>query len=153
MKIHLALFGVLLAGRLMAALAVGDVVPVFTAKDQHDKAYVFTNGPTFLIVATEMAASKVANQKLAELGAGYLEKNQAVYVLDIHTMPGVARLFALPKMRKYPQRMILVDSAETLAVYPTQADRVTVLTLTPDRKIKALHFWDPVHEPLADVLK
>jgi hypothetical protein len=149
----LTILSCLLASRLSAALAVGEVVPVFAAKDQHGRDYVFTNGPAYLLAATDMSASKLANQKIAEQGVGYLEKKQAVYVLDIHTMPAVARLFAFPKMRKYPQRMILVDAAETLAAYPAQAGRVTVLTLAPDRKIRAIHFWDPLHEPLADVLK
>ena len=30
-------------------------------------------------------------------------------------MPFVARVFALPKMRKYPQRIVLVETAGTLA--------------------------------------
>ena len=47
--------------------------------------------------------------------AGFLEKHQAVYVTDSHTMPSVARVFALPKMLKYPQRIVLVKTAVTLA--------------------------------------
>src|ERR1035438_1594197 len=92
-------------------LVVGDAVPAFSAKDQHGKEFVFTNGTQFLLVATERACGTSANHKLAEQGAGFLEKHQAVYVMDIHAMPFVARLFALPKMRKYPQRIVLVETA------------------------------------------
>ena len=81
-----------------APLAVGDAVPSFSAKDQHGKEFVFTNGVHFLLVATERACGTSANHKLADQGAGFLEEHQAIYVMDIHTMPGVARLFALPKM-------------------------------------------------------
>ena len=146
-------FGVLLTFPAAAVLAVGQVAPAFAGQDQHGKDYQFTNGPLFLLVAKDMTASKIANQRLADQGAGFLEKQQAVYVMDIHTMPGVARMFALPKLRKYPLRMLLVDSAETLAPFPAQPDRITVLVLTPERKIKAIHYWDPVREPVAAVLK
>jgi len=136
-----------------AQLAVGDAVPAFSAKDQNGKEFHFTNGVQFLLVVTDMACGKFANQKLAEQGAGFLEKNQAAYLLDIHTMPAVARVFALPKMRKYPQRIILVEAAETLAAFPMQAGRVTVLTLTPARRIRKISYWDPAREPVAGCLK
>jgi hypothetical protein len=131
-----------------AQLAAGDAVPVISAKDQHGTEFVFTNGVQFLLVATEMACAKSANQKLAEQGAGFLEKQHAAYLMDIHTMPAVARLFALPKMRKYPHRIVLVDSAETLAAFPVQSGRVTVLALTTTGRIQKISYWNPDREPV-----
>jgi hypothetical protein len=133
-------------------LAVGDAVPAFAAKDQHGKEFVFTNGVRFLMIATERAVGTSANHKLAEQGAGFLEKCQAVYVMDIHTMPSVARLFALPKMRKYPQRIALVETAGTLAWVPTQQGRVTVLALTPAGRVQKISYWNPDSEPVAGYL-
>ena len=136
-----------------AQLAVGDAVPSFSVKDQHGMKFVFTNGTQFLLVATERACGTSANHKLADQGAGFLEKYQAVYVMDIHTMPGVARLFALPKMRKYPQRIVLVDSAETLAWVPVQPGRVTVLALTLEGRVQKISYWNPDSEPVAGCLQ
>ena len=93
-----------------AELAVGDAVPAFSAKDQFGKEFKFAPGLRFLVLGFEMGAAKQANLKLAGLGGGWLEKRGAVYVMDIHTMPAVARLFALPKMRKYPQRIVLAEA-------------------------------------------
>ena len=132
-----------------AQLTVGDTVPSFSAKDQHGKEFVFANGVQFLLVATERACGTSANHKLAEQGPGFLEEHQAVYVMDIHTMPGVARFFALPKMRKYPQRIVLVETAGTLGWVPTQPGRVTVLTLTSAGRIQKISFWNPDSEPVA----
>ena len=81
-------------------LAVGDAMPALVAKDQFGKEITFTTNIQFLLVATEMAGAKAANKKLAEQGAGFLELHRAAYLMDIHTMPAVARFFALPKMRK-----------------------------------------------------
>jgi hypothetical protein len=130
-----------------APLAVGDAVPAISAKDQHGTEFIFTNQLQFLLVATEMACAKAANQKLAGQGAGFLESHHAAYLMDIHTMPGVARFFALPKMRKYPHRIVLVDSAATLAGFPAQPGRVTVLALTPAGRIQKIGWWNPEREP------
>lgn len=136
-----------------APLAVGDTIPAFAAKDQHGKEFVFTNSVRFLLVVTERAVGTSANNKLAEQGAGFLEKHQAVYVMDIHSMPGVARVFAVPKMRKYPQRIVLVEAAGTLAWVPTQTGRVTVLALTSAGGLQKVSYWNPDNEPVAEYLQ
>lgn len=137
-----------------APLMVGDAVPAFAASDQHGRGFYFssTNGTQFLLVATEMACGKAANLKLAEQGASFLETNHAAYLMDIHTMPAVARLFALPKLRKYPQRIVLVESAATLAPFPVLAGRVTVLALTAAGRVRKISYWDPVTEPVTRCL-
>ena len=132
---------------------VGDAVPAFSAKDQFGTNFVFTNGVQFLLVATEMASAKSANSKLADQGTGFLEKHQAVYLMDVHTMPSIARFFAFPKLRKYPHRIVLVDAAATLANFPTQPGRVTVLELAPEGRIRKIGYWNPDVEPVAKYLK
>lgn len=134
-------------------LAVGDAVPAIVANDQHGAAFEFTNGVRFLLVATEMGCSKAANQKLAAAGAGFLEQHHAAYLVDIHTLPAVARVFALPKLRKYPHRIVLVDTADTLAAFPAQPGRVTVLALTPTRRIQKISYWNPAREPVDGFLE
>jgi len=138
---------------LATQITVGDAVPSIAAADQHGIPFVLTNGTQYLLVVTEMACAKAANQKLAAQGAGFLEKHQAFYLMDIHTMPSIARVFAFPKLRKYPQRIVLVDSADALASFPSQAGRVTVLALTPSGHIQKITYWNPDSEALAAYLK
>ena len=134
-------------------LAVGDALPPIAAKDLSGKDFTLTTNVQYLLVATEMACAKAANHKLAELGSGFLEKQHAAYLMDIHTMPAVARWFAFPKMRKYPQRIVLVDSAETLAAIPVQPDCVTVLNFTAAGRIRKISYWDPAGKPVAEFLQ
>jgi len=124
-------------------------VPVIAAPDQHGQMFNSTNGWQFLLIASEMACAKAASQKLAEQGTGFLEQHHGAYLLDIHTMPAIARFFAIPKMRKYPMRIILVDAAPTLAVFPSRPGRVTVVALTADRRVRKISYWDPQSEPVA----
>jgi hypothetical protein len=136
-----------------AELAVGDPVPAFSAKDQFGKEFQMRAGLRYLILGFEMSASKAANGRLAALGAGWLEQQQAAYVLDIHTMPAVARFFALPKMRKYPQRIVLGEDGKLLAAFPRKPDRITVLRLTPEGKIQEIRYWNAATDAPGMVLK
>jgi len=137
---------------LAEQLKVGDIVPAISAKDQHGTEFIFTNTVRVLLVATEMAPAKAANLKLSEHGAGFLEKHQAAYLMDIHTMPGVARFFALPKMRKYPHRIVLIEAEETLKAFPAKPNCVTVLTLSPAKRIEKIDYWSPAQESVSNYL-
>ena len=130
-----------------AQLTAGDAVPPISAKDQHGTNFTLTTNVQYLLVVTEKSAAKSANQKLVEQGAGYLEKHRAMYLMDIHTMPTVGRWFAFPKLKKYPHRIILVDSADALAKFPTQPGCVTVVKLTPVGRVERIRYWNPTKEP------
>jgi len=148
----LAWWILLSAGALHAAPAeIGDPIPKISTRDQHGTDYVFTNGTAFLLIARDMDSAKAANKKLAELGAGFLEKHGGVYLMDIHAMPAIARYFALPKMRKYPQRIVLIETADALNWVPAKAGHVTILKLTPEGRIKTVSYWQPAAEPAADL--
>jgi hypothetical protein len=66
--------------------------------------------------------------------------------MDIHTMPGIGRLFALPKMRKYPHRIVLVEKAESLNWVPSKPGHVTVLSLNAGGHIQKITYWNPATE-------
>lgn len=136
-----------------APLEVGGEIPKLSAQDQHGVAYSFTNGTAYLLIALDMDSAKAANQKLAEQGKGFLEKHGAVYVMDIHPMPEVGKFFALRKMRKYPQRIILIETANTMAWVPTKTNHVTVLKLTQEGRIKQISYWQPASAAVTDLLK
>ncbi len=145
-------FGSLTMLGLAAELKVGDAVPGFAATDQFGKDFKFEPGLHFLLLGFDMSVSKEANRKLAELGTGWLEKQGAAYVLDIHTMPAIGRFFALPKMRKYPERIILAEKAGLLAPFPHQPEKITVLVLSKSGAINEIRYWDPATDALSTVM-
>ena len=134
-------------------LIVGDAVPTVSAKDQYGTNFILSANLRYLLIVKEMACAKSANHKLADQGAGFLGQHQAAYLMDIHTMPGIARFFALPKLRKYPERIVLIDTAEALDRFPVQEGKVTVLTLTPELRIKKICYWNPDRDPIGKVLE
>jgi hypothetical protein len=136
-----------------APYAVGSKVESFTAKDQHEQAFTFKPAETkFLLVSHDMETGKKANAALTALGKDYLGTKKAVYVANIHGMPGIGRMFAMPKMKKYVHRIVLGDDAALIAKFPEQKDKVTVLKLN-DGKVSSIAYWNPGAEPLDTLLK
>lgn len=149
------LLGLLLTGLLFGSsagagetLATGDAFPLFEATDQHGEAYVFEPGTRTFLIAFEMGAAKAANRVLAEQPPEYLDHHRAVYVANIHGMPGIGRRFALPKMRKYPHRIVLADGKDLLEPFPHRKGLVTVLHLDDTAAIRSVDFWNPAEESL-----
>jgi len=128
---------------LAAPYAEGSKVESFTAKDQHEKSFTFKPAETkFLLVSHDMETGKKANAALNAKGRDYLGSKQAVYIANIHGMPGIGRMFAMPKMKKYVHRIILGDDEALIAKFPEQKDKVTVLKLA-DGKVTSITYWTP----------
>ena len=131
----------------------GSTVKVFSAKDQHEQAYTFDAKTTrYLLVSHDMETGKKANGALTALGKDHLASKKAVYIANIHGMPGVGRMFALPKMKKYDHRIILGDDAALIADFPEQKGKVTVLGLS-NGKVESVQYWDPSTEGVNNFLK
>ncbi len=143
----------LYAAAFAAPCEVGKALAPFSAKDQHDQSFEFKSASLrYLLISHDMDTGKRANAALHAAGADYLPSKRAAYLANIHGMPGIGRVFALPKMRKYCHRIILGDDAELISRFPEQTGKVTVLTLDGD-KVTAIHFWTPESEPIDSVLK
>jgi len=126
-----------------AEMQPGDPFPAFSVQDQHEVAYTLEPDVRFVIVSFDMSSGKATNKYLEKQGAEFLPANKAVFLSNIYGMPWVGRKFALPKMKKYPHRILLADSETLLDDFPQQEDRVTVLELDNDQKIVSINFWDP----------
>lgn len=136
-----------------APYATGQKVESFQAKDQFEKEYTFKPSETrYLLVSHDMETGKKANAVLNALGKDYLPGKKAVYVANIHGMPGIGRMFAMPKMKKYSHRIILGDDANLIAKFPEEKGKVTVLAIS-DGKVTSIKYWSPEAEKLDTVLK
>ena len=137
-------FFLLLAAALAAqTYRLGDRFAPFSTKDQHDRAFTYEGGARRVIVAFEMGSGKAANAFFEAQPADFLARHETIFLSNIHGMPGIARAFAMPKMRKYPHRILLADGKDFLARYPTQEDQLTVLSLDAAGVITDISFVDP----------
>lgn len=131
----------------------GQAVSAFTAQDQHGQAFALEPATThYLLVSHDMETGKKANAVLTALGKDYLPAKKAVYVANIHGMPGIGRFFAIPKMKSYAHRIVLGDDANLIARFPQQSGKVTILTLSGGR-VQSISYWAPGAEDLEARLK
>lgn len=137
------LLGITVNSLAAADLGPGDTFPAISGQDQHEKAMAVGQGTRHVVVTFTMGMGKKSNRYFAEKGAGYLEQNAAVLVNDIFGMPAVGRVFALPKMRKYPHRIFVADAEGLLEPFPSKEDRATVFDLDEAMRIVAVRFWNP----------
>lgn len=124
-------------------LEPGDAFPAIKAEDQHEKAFPMPTNTKHIAVTFAMGSGKKANKFFSDKGAEYLPNNNAVFLSNIFGMPGIARVFALPKMQKYPHRIMLADEKGLLDNFPEEKGMVTVFTLDDQGKIKSIKFWNP----------
>lgn len=123
---------------------VGDTLEPFAVKDAKGGDFDYAAGKlSFLIVSYEMQPAKTVNGYLEKKPSDYLETHRAAFLSDIHGMPGIGRFFALPKMKKYPHRILLADSDTLLARHPTKAGRVTVFSFDDKGVITEIRHLDP----------
>lgn len=122
-----------------AMYQVGDTLAPFTTQDQHGQTYRYEPGAARLVVvAFAMKAGKAANAFFEKQPAAFLDEHRAIFLSNIHGMPGIARTFALPKMRKYPHRILLADTEDFLARYPQKEGALTVLALDEAGRITSI---------------
>jgi hypothetical protein len=127
-------------------LKPGDSFPAFQAKDQFEEDFPMAEDTEIVFVTFDMGTGKRANAFFEGKGADWLPGNQAVFLSNIYGMPGIARTFAMPKMRKYPHRIMLADEKGLLDSYPSEKGKVTVFKLDAGKKISEIAFWDPKNE-------
>ncbi len=127
-----------------APLAIGDSMPQLSGTDQHEKPYAITSDTRYVLVSYDMGPGKQANAYLDKKGADFLPGKKAVYVANIHGMPGIiASTFALPKMRKYAHRILIMDEDGLFDEWPQEKGTVAVFTLDDQGKITAINQWSP----------
>jgi hypothetical protein len=135
------------------AYSKGQKFQSFKAKDQYDVDYEFKpSGMKYLLVSHDMDTGKKANAVLTTLGKDYLSNHKATYLANINGMPGIGRMFAIPKMKKYAHRIILGDDADLIAKFPEQAGKVTVIALSGG-KVKSISYWSPGETAIKDFVK
>jgi len=126
---------------------VGEVLAAFEVKDAKDGVFAYEPGKlAWLVVSYEMSPGKAVNGYLEKKPADYLETKRAAFMANIHGMPAIGRFFALPKMKRYPHRILLADSETLLERHPVKEGRVTVFSFDAKGAITGIRHLDPEKE-------
>lgn len=111
---------------IAAQLNTGEKIPTFSINDQFEKAQIIPSNTKTIIVAGSKDASDVIKDYLLSLEGDSLAKNDAVYIADISGMPSlITKFFALPKMKKYPFKILLLDETNNTK-FLMQENKITI---------------------------
>lgn len=120
----------LLVATFANALNIGDSTPTFAINDQFEKAHTIAADTKTILVAADKDTSEILRDYFLTKEKGFLEANKAYYVADISGMPSlIAKFFALPKMKKYPFSILLVDENQTKE-FTKKEGNITVYSVT-----------------------
>ena len=112
------------------APAVGQPLPTLTLKDQHDQPWALKADTRLVLFASGRKASNLVQAVLEKEPKDFLAQRHSAYVADMSKMPGFAtRMFALPSLREMPFTVGVSLQEATLAAWPRQPDRVTLISL------------------------
>lgn len=128
---------------LAFALEPGERLASWTLLDQFDQPYTLNDEARVLLVAKNMDGAKLLDAALQGKPRGYLEQRNAVFLADISRMPKpIASLFALPKMRDYPYRVLLDHEARVTPRYTVDEGAVLWLSLRDGRLVEQRSYRD-----------
>jgi hypothetical protein len=110
--------------------AVGERIQAFSLEDQHGSTQRVDEHVAVILFGRDMTTDKIVKAALEGVDGEALRARRVVYVADIQGMPRlVAKLFALPSMRRRPYPMLLDRDGQTTARLPDVAGTVTVISL------------------------
>ena len=134
------------AGEDIQFYAVGDTIQPITLQDQHDKTHT-VNGTTKLILfTTGMEGGKVVRKAIENEEPDYLAKRSAMFISNISGMPRfIAKMFALPKMKKHEYSIVLDREGDVTKKIPSQDNSTTIVQLD-NLKIKSISFTKETEE-------
>lgn len=99
-------------------------------EDQFGDTIELTAQTQWVLFAHDKQSADWAHQALTELGLEDLSAQNGLYVSDISAMPGfVTKMFALPKMKKYPYRLALDKSGEQTGDWPKTEGTLSLIKL------------------------
>ena len=131
-----------LSATLFAEFKVGDTLPDITLEDQFEKNMSVDKYDKIILMAFEKDVSIDISKFLKAQSKEFMAQRHIKYISDIHKMPSfITSMFALPKMRKYPFSVMLIDN-DFGKQFDKRDGKVTVYVLK-NHKITDIKFIDP----------
>ena len=125
-------------------LTPGSSLGSYTLRDQFDTPHRFSReNYTRIVVAQSREDALKVVEFLQRQPKDFLSTHHCAFVSDIHSMPTlVTKLFALPKMKKYPFAVLLIYEKEH-NIFPMREGKLTFITLQNNTLLK-VSFGDEI---------
>jgi hypothetical protein len=123
---------------------VNDTLAPIALEDQHGRPGVVDAATRAVLLSRDMDGGSLVREALATDGAARLEQVGAVYVADVHAMPGlIRRVIAIPRMRERPYRVLLDTEGGPTSGLPAEEGKATWLRLDGLRVVEVRFLTSP----------
>lgn len=127
---------------LFAEFKVGDTLPQITLPDQFEQEFTVTDKDIRIIMAFEKDIAVSIADYLKTQPSSFLQTHRTKYISDISSMPSfVTSMFALPKMKKYPFSVMLINN-DFGEQFNKQEGKITIYGIK-NQKITSIDFVTP----------
>ena len=110
-------------------------------KDAHDRSIWIDAETAVVVFSRDMDGGALIKEALSNRDAADLQRLRAVYIADISGMPTlIARMFALPRMRKRAYPMLLDRDGAATRRLPDVEKHATLIFLDALRVIRIEHY-------------
>jgi len=121
----------------------GQPFPPYSVTDAFGVTNALAANTRFVIVSSEKGVSAHIHDWLVTKEKDFLAAHRAEYVSDITPMPSlIASLFAIPKMKKYPYKILLARDPEFAKTYPRAEGKIALFVLDDQQAIADIRFLD-----------
>ncbi len=118
-------------------------VDLSSIKNQFDNSFNHTKSMEYIIYAADMETKDVLQDALSTINTDCMNDGKVVYLANISGMPKlIAKLFALPKMRKYPYPVWLDRNGSASKDLPSQSGAVGLIDIENSAISAATFFKD-----------
>ena len=121
----------------------GQPFPSYTVTDAFGATNSLSPTTRFVIVSSEKGISGRIHEWLVTKEKDFLAGHRAEYVSDITPMPTlIANMFAIPKMKKYPYKILLARDPGFAKTYPHAEGKIAVFVLDERQAVADILYLD-----------
>ena len=115
-------------------------LPAVTLPDQFETATPINQETEWIIFSMNHEVSDVINQAIEDLKITDIQSLKGAYVSDISKMPAmIAKMIALPKMKKYTFKVLLDKEGDITKTWPRKDLKATIISLKKLEIIEVVH--------------
>ena len=132
---------------LFSEIKVNDSLHDFSHIDQFDKVHLVTDDTKILIFTFKKNASHIVNDFLETKKPNFLDTNNALYVVNVSSMPTIIKWFILPLLTNYDFPIISLDDEKLAEKYKNEekVESIMIVMLT-NQKVSEIKYLESIDE-------
>lgn len=132
---------------LLSEIKINDSFHNVKYTDQFDKIHNITNDTKILIFAFKKDSSHRVNDFLSDKKPNFLNTKNALYIVNVSSMPTIIKWFVLPLLTNYDFPIISLDDEDLAKKYQNEAKiESTMIVMLKNEKVIDIKYTNSINE-------